>query len=168
MTSNPRPAVLNINLEAAEEFFFEGMVNGFASGVKPQQNKPFPGSYTHQYARGQLSLIDTWLVNPHTFSTAGMTTILWNALPIWFMQYHGWYHTDAISTLQDALKSAYVEKRFRGGRGSAIFDTPFYRYTNDFRDDDFRSFSGEERIVTRYTNQEAGTHKYTGGWLLNH
>lgn len=166
MTSNLRPAVLNVNPEVAKEFFFEGMLNGYAANIEPEKDKPKPGWDMVEYKRGNFHLVDMWLVNPHSYNSGGTTTIHWDGLPIWIMHYGGWYHDAAIDTLRSALKLAYEERQFLGGRGPAFFESNSCRYTNHVTANSFMNFAGTETIVTTTTRRALGTHWYKGEWFL--
>lgn len=160
--------VLSLNPEEVKQFFFKGMQHGYASGVKPVKNKPFAGWNMHEYVNGDLILRDMWLSVPVTFNSCGITTIHWRGIPVWSMQYGGWYHDQAIKTLQSALWKAYEELQFIGGRGPRLFETNHHRYINRVASNDFTSFSGIEEVKVRDSGKELGNHWYKGEWLLTH
>ena len=155
------------------EFFFEGMLHGYASSAP---RKPFPGlpgskCVTYERERHELKLVDVWFAKLNSDSSHGMTVIWCSDIPVWMMHYGGCYRQEARPFLKTALRDAYDKKLFRGGRGPIRFGGEpgdRFRYFNvvDPNYDTFESFRGTERILTMEDHSLAGVHHYHGGLML--
>lgn len=155
-----------ITAELAEAFFFEAMLNGYASGSKPEKNNPFPSWKTLGYRKGLLWLTDMWHTALNSRHSSGVTTIYWSSNPVWVMHYGGWYSDEVIPTLKAALRQSYKSKDFIGGRGPLMFALDNYIYRNMPSRSDFQSFEGYERISSVEIDAAVGFHWYRGEWLV--
>ncbi len=151
--------------------FFEAMMAGYASAEKPKKRflTEIPGYKVVTYVSGPWKVIDAWQVTPIGDGSGGTTHILYENIPTWMMQYFGKYDATAIPCLKAALRAAYSERKFFGGRGPKDFvheNGAFYRnWKHDIGQHDFASFFGQERVFDR-TDQRLGCHSFQGGLMI--
>jgi hypothetical protein len=152
------------SLKQIRDFFFRAMLQGYAEqdGGKIQK---FPRCSQFVWQEGNLSIIDTWYVSPGSDKSAGHTVIFLEDVPVWFMSYGGQYQESAIPLLKQALKQAYQERRFLGGRGISRAEGTDLYYINVPRVNDFAKFCGREEITNRNKNL-LGFHEYWGMALI--
>lgn len=86
------------------------------------------------------------------------------------MQYFGQYPEEAIPCLKAALRAAYAEKKFFGGRGPENFELGAgeYVYWNKkevLQSHNFASFNGAECVFNK-KGELIGRHFYQGGLML--
>ena len=91
--------------------------------------------------------------------------IWYGDVPVWMMQYVGWYIDGAVECLKAALQATYEKNTFTGGRGPESFDYEGYRYQNFVGQNDFGGHAnGLERIYVP-EGAECGMHRYQSQWL---
>ncbi len=162
-----------IDWKEVEAFFYEGHLRaGWVSGNKVRMDL-LTGSKVARYYRRDLGLvfIDQWTQSPGSNKSAGSTMILYCGvgddvlvppIPIWIMQYRGWYEPEAIPLVKERLRAAYSHPgEFAGCRG---LDASGFEllYQNDmFPRSHFRGFAGRERVVVGHA-RELGFHEYNG------
>lgn len=160
--------------------FFAAMNAGYAAPTKPKKSRiaELPGSKTTTYVEGPWGVIDTYLVTPLGSRSGGMTVISCKDIPVWMMQYLGQYDEEAIPCLKAALRAAYVENQFFGGRGPDEFVHGEFIYRNeidrsyrsDFQNSNF--FKGYEKIQKRARDAQGamgavmGWHSYQGMMMI--
>lgn len=145
-------------IEVIKQFFFRGMLDGYVNPnsikfrdlrvVFPTVHFWMPDSECTFYCKNvegkKLQLVDLWFSRGDSDFNGGMTVIWVNDEPIWMMNYGGWYRKDAIPVLKMALKTAYEQKLFHGGRGPHEFRVGDYTYSNDPDHSGFEEFCGHE------------------------
>lgn len=166
-------------IEIIKQFFFRGMLNGYVNpnfvkltdlqAIAPQMPDGFimPGSkctvYREKIDDDFFQLIDVWFSRKDCDFSGGMTVIISsNNGPVWMMNYGGHYSEEAIPTLKLALRTAYEQKDFHGGRGHEKFSNGDYLYSNDFQHGDFSEFYGYENMF------KAGKSGPIQTWLGRH
>ncbi len=171
MVSNTRDKKEVPEPEEVMEFYFKAMMSGYINEILPIPVADHPGYWLFTFVDRKRRLIfeDRWFEVPNSRFTTGTTTIYYmdngNKIPIWIMTYHGDYHEEALPLLKEALKSAFEEKLFIGGRGKSGVKSDSMVYENypDARHS-FTHFSGLEQI-TSY-GKSLGRHYYEGHWLI--
>lgn len=155
-------------VEDAKEFFFEAMLEGYVKGGQvPGSIMNFPGSRSFHHWHDNWCLCDMFTIAPPSHVSAGTTYIWYRSTPVWMMQYNGYYRPPAVPTLTAALRDAYSERKFFGGRGPAVFAGQGNRfYVNRYEGEFETSAHGEEMI---YDSNAAviGLHRYQSvffGW----
>lgn len=164
-----------MGVESIQDFFFEAMRKGWASGAKAEAFfSPLQGSKSYQYKNTNgFYLIDYFLVAPGSKHSYGTTVIYLELKPIWVMHYGGWYEKGVMPFLRRVLMRNYSENVFMGGRGSEILEGEDHTlvYTNQVQQNGFSSFKGHEWIeaTSLHSGVPAGTklgeHHYFGGVL---
>ncbi|MBU1092488.1 hypothetical protein KJ836_02375 [Patescibacteria group bacterium] len=155
-----------ISVEKVREFFFAGMIKGYASGAEAEPIPKLPGfkGYRHSDEDG-LTLLDYYAPSSTGFS-AGSTIIWLDGIPIWLMTYEGWYENCVTSLLKEALMEAYTKGVFLGGRGiNRVAVDDGAEYINIDPGSNFCFFSGIEQIV--HGGNVLGTHSFRGGCLVD-
>jgi hypothetical protein len=169
-------------IEVVKQFFFRGMLDGY---VNPNPVKfkdlqisfpfqiPFPpvmkfASYClfgskctvyHEEIDGKhFLLIDIWFSTKKSDFSGGMTLIIVDNEMVWMMNDGGHFPEEVIPTLKLALKSAYEQKLFVGGRGPAEFRNGDYLYDNVLQHQDnngggMHDFYGFENIFESGTEE---------------
>ena len=157
-----------------EAFFFRAMLAGYVASASKKTKKTtipeLPGSKKIVHQEEDLKLVDFYFVSAKSYHSYGTTIIYDQGVPVWMMQYGGWYFQEAIPVLKQALRSAYGKSHFFGGRGPAKFSLKEFRatYRNDIhRSSSFRKFSGNEEILMvpagAILPHRYGSHQYFGG-----
>jgi len=160
-------------LSEMREVFFEAMNAGYATDAPKKKSILWlPQNKTIEYKRGDSwRVVDTYHVTPLGPRSGGTTIIAYEEEPVWMMQYMGQYADEAIPCLKAALRAAYIEKKFFGGRGpdEFIYDGFVYRnevdrsYRADFQTSNF--FKGYEKIQNA-KRESSGWHSYQGMMML--
>lgn len=155
--------------------FFEAMNAGYAADAPKKQSILWlPCNKTIEYKRDPWRVVDTYHVTKLGPRSGGTTVISYEETPVWMMQYLGQYDESAIPCLKAALRAAYAEKKFFGGRGPERFvcDRLIYlnevdrSYRGDFQDSNF--FKGYEKIQRQGSGpngapgETLGWHSYQG------
>jgi hypothetical protein len=118
--------------EEAREAFFLAMMAGYASVARVEKRTilELPGSKMIRFEYGRYTIIDTWWTVPDSPYSFGQTIIYRDDIPVWVMQYQGDYAEDAIPFLKEALREAYSNRNFIGGRGPAKYERDGWYYEN--------------------------------------
>ena len=157
-----------MNLRRVEAFFFKAMLNGWVSDAEETTLPGMPGFRAIQFREGDFYLLDRYCVTPMSSKSAGTTTIWHKDAPVWVMNYGGWCYDNAVlAVLKAALREAYAEGLFMGGRGPRIYTTDVgVVYANIPYTNDFSAFSGREVMTSDVDDQVFGYHEYWGMSLL--
>jgi len=152
-----------IDIREVKDFFFRAMLRGWITNeaiMLPDPNNP--GFKTIIIKEDDLQLVDSYCTVKGSNISAGHTIIRHRDVPVWIMQYGGWYAKRAIPLVKEALTYAYESQDFWGGRGRALTQGDL-AYTNypDRRQNEFALFSGYEYV--RLPNGLAmGYQRYSG------
>ena len=151
-----------------QEFFFEAMQAGWASGSSKQPVLGMPGYKRISYESGGWRLVDEYCTRPASRYSSGTTTIWIEGFIAWIMQYQGWYKPEGSKVAKAALREAYSNNIWMGGRGPAEFQSGGLVYKNEAKGD-FQAFSGQESVVPVGSRgsiiDSVGTHVYRGMWF---
>jgi len=153
-----------INQDVLLPAFFKGMLRGYArSELTPSKIELLDGSKVTSSPITELgvTVTDLWQTTPHSDTSWGTTTLSCSGRIVWMMQYWGEYRLEAIPFLRKALRSAYSEQKFVGGRGRSYFTDGEYTYLNITESNDFDNFNGCERVLNK-NGKLLGWHKYHG------
>lgn len=145
------------------DFFLRAMQHGFVA-AEPEGEAAvplIPGFKSFTFIEGNLKLVDTYFEGGHT---GGMTIIWENDVPVWVMNFAGYYHKNEVPTLIKALKTEYDQPWFNGGRGPNILIDEERIYINIVENTNFESARGHERITDQNGNV-LGWHFYSCGTL---
>lgn len=148
-----------------QDVFFDAMLEGYVGKPNKSWNPGLPGSKVIEYRRESWLVVDSYIVSEKSPYSGGTTYIYYDGVPVWMMQYFGFYDGCAIPTLKAALREAYEERIFFGGRGPRTFLQDVHTYRNSTRSNDFKSFSGREEIEN-VDAEFCGFHQYQGGLLF--
>lgn len=156
-------------LEGAKEAFFKALLAGYAGDGSGVDVEKTPDGYTtNTWEEGEYRVVDRYCTTQLSDYSAGTTTIFFENKAIWWMNYAGRYPADAIPFLVDALKNAYENRQFEGGRGRNGFmtvrDRESWTYKNIVKLNSFADFSGKEMIMYAFCQQAimVGYHEYSG------
>lgn len=150
-----------------KSFFFKSMSSGWASGKDEiLKDDNAPGYKSIPFQDGDFYLVDRYCVNSESSKSAGTTTIWFKSVPIWVMNYGGFYNENAITFLKQALDKTYSASDFVGGRGPLVYTDGALTYTNKPRLNDFNKFEGREEIIDTQSGTLLGFHEYWGISLL--
>lgn len=158
---------MNIPWDEIEEFFFEGMVDGWVSGREPEDVPDMPGYKQYCHKRGNLSLIDRFGTTPFGHQSGGFT-VIWMTVneitfPVWQMNFWGWYLPQATDIVKAALHSHYSGRIFLGGRGPELYSMDDLDYSNACAGgSSFTIFHGLEKVWHRNSGMIMGEHFYGG------
>jgi hypothetical protein len=160
--------------ETAKKFFFEAMRHGWASGEAKFVATEFRGwkEKTWFYKNPDFPnfvLVDKYETVSDSRVSHGRKSISYLDVPIWFMDYGGWYDKEVIPFLKEALMLAYSSEVFCGGRGRASFTRneayPGMLYINQGEFLNFAGFRGRE-LATDPFGKPRGEHNYFGGLMI--
>jgi hypothetical protein len=148
--------------------FFAAMQSGYANdAIGKITVETLPGSKVIKFQSGNFTVADCWFAPENVLHSSGFTVITYRGVPVWTMSYQGWYHADAIPCLKAALRSAYDQRKFFGGRGSAFFSYDSMAYVNHFDpQNDWLDFRGREEVFRLDSGVRLGCHEYHGQALL--
>jgi hypothetical protein len=153
------------SIDKVKEFFFKGMVEGYAGQGARIALDQLPGYKANSFGEGDWYLLDCWCGDPLSGRSAGTTTIWYRNNPVWVMHFGGQYPQEVIPTLKAALRQSYQNQEFLGGRGPRTYGIEPYIYVNVPRVNDFSLFEGREGI--RFNrDQMFGWHDYWGMSLM--
>lgn len=155
-----------VDLAQVQEFFFKGMVGGWAAGAKKIMIPEMPGFRAIKFREGDFRLLDCWSKTENSTKSFGTTTIWFRDIPAWIMNHGGLYDERAIAFLKRVLRQNYEAGEFVGGRGPLVFAEGLLRYTNYPRHNDFHRFDGRENVFSNETGTFLGYHDYWGMSLL--
>lgn len=153
-------------IDVIQSFFFKAMTEGWASGGQKIKIPDMPGYKGIPFRDGDFYLLDRYCVSPYSSSSAGTTTIWFKDVPVWVMNYGGYYQERAIPLLMTALRSTYGKANFVGGRGPRVFRSGVMVYVNHPRLNGFVKFEGREEVFVAETSEPLGFHEYWGMSLL--
>lgn len=148
-----------------ESIFFKAMLEGYVFGVKKIRIPDLPGYKAIPFRDGDYYVLDHYCVTSNSLKSAGTTTIWYQDVPVWVMNYGGFYEESAISFLKSALRLQYEERQFNGGRGPLVHTDGTLIYRNMSSPNDFSGFQGRENIHNVY-GILLGYHDYWGMSLL--
>ncbi|MDP2631730.1 MAG: hypothetical protein Q8P30_03110 [Candidatus Uhrbacteria bacterium] len=164
-----------VELAEVQEFFFKAMLHGWAGDGKPIAVTDMPGFKEFSFQDSKFLLKDRFSSTPESDKSSGTTTIWFQDVPIWNMYYAGWYTKEASGVVKHALRQAYENEVFRGGRGQPCTLTKqmspdsqeiTVRYNNVLRSNGFDQFEGCEDVRNMSHNELCGYHRYHGMILL--
>jgi hypothetical protein len=144
---------------------------GYASDSKKGTLPGLPGSKLLTHDRGRWGVVDVYIVTRLSSQSGGTTIISYDGVPVWMMQYFGWYKPVAIPCLKAALKRAYGEEKFYAGRGPLSFEYEGFLYRNwvkmdmHFQNEFHTSFRGSEDIHDK-EGVLWGMHRFHGGIMF--
>lgn len=158
---------MNVDIKKVEEFFFKAMIEGWAGNGK--KVNIFPGFKSFVISDGKgFQLCDNYCVNKESKKSVGTTLILVDNVPVWTMNYRGFYEDWAIDFLKHALLKAYETGNFVGGRGPENYHPGGELfYINNVVENNFSGFYGYETIIGYGDNDKVGGyHRYAGMSLI--
>jgi len=155
-----------VDIAEVQAFFFRAMREGYAGSGQKTEVADMPGYKEIRFSEGDFLLVDRYCVAPNLVKSAGTTTIWFDGVPVWVMNYGGYYEEEAISILKRALSTAYQREEFFGGRGQFVFTNGGLLYTNHPRLNDFARFEGREEVFGTTGRTSLGFHDYWGMSLL--
>lgn len=158
----------------AAEMFFRAMLAGYVAGSPSHAIDQLPGSRLITFTEEEFLVQDVFVAPPGICSY-GTTHMSYKGVPIWFMQYAGFYPDETLPCLKAALAKNYRAHVFNGGRGPKLFeyfdsDTGVrWRYENQCHDksEGFLRFSGIEGITRGAHAVHCGLHTYSGRWIVS-
>ncbi|MBU1015286.1 hypothetical protein KKI17_02515 [Patescibacteria group bacterium] len=173
---------MNVDWQRAEEFFLEAAGACWPSGRVPKQ-PPSPlllGAKVYLYplegpTEDGLRYADCfWVGTGDSLGVSfGFTLISKNDVPIWRMQYEGFYPEGVGDFVKKALREEYeVRQEFRAGRGPIRFIEGEFLYENLPRRSKFLKFYTREKVLPNPTlipssyRRELGHHVAQGGALV--
>lgn len=154
-------------VQAIKEFFFEAALATYAgSGPKMPIGQTPPGFKGYKFGRDRYLYQDIYSAvgTHHSF---GQTVIWMDDKPIWFMQYHGFCRDKRASEVaKQAMRAAYVERQFIGGRGIKRLEQGNLQYGNNGMRS-FGDFNGQDWVSEMKNGRDAMLfwHRYHGGLL---
>ncbi|HCR52380.1 TPA: hypothetical protein DIV48_01875 [Candidatus Kaiserbacteria bacterium] len=131
----------------ALRIFFEAMVSG-----------------QEDYVRSPWTVRIKTLVNPSGNGFSRAVAILYNGEPIWDMYTKGQYDERAMPCLEAALRGAYQQRHWLGGRGQQTFALVNVTYRNSAKGAFNKPFRGHELI--RFNGSLLGEADTMGGPLI--
>lgn len=157
-----------------QETFFELMLAGYATDTEPEIITRFDGDRgtkrnTWNGLGGWLG-IDEWRTSPLGDGSNGTTSIYYNKMLVWEMQYGGAYPEEVIPFLRRTLAITYTQRVWCGGRGPESHHDGPLSYHNEIEYGDFANFKGEEtifRLDDEKGDTELGYHSYRGGFVMS-
>lgn len=150
----------------AQEIFFTAMRQGYASSSEKGTIPEIPGSKTIEYRHDKWRVLDTYLVAPQSPYSGGTTIIYWGEIPIWMMQYVGYYDEEAIPCLKAALRATYDESIFNGGRGPDVFEHEGFLYLNAAMSSNFHGRTNGQEAIYDAEKKLRGVHIYQAWWMV--
>jgi hypothetical protein len=155
-----------MDIKQIKQFFFKAMVAGWARNGQKISIPEMPSYKAISFQEGDFRLLDCYCNSPDSPKSAGTTTIWHKNVPVWVMQFGGYYEKGAIRFLKRALLVNYETSTFLGGRGPSSFYEGYYAYYNKVMQNDFGRFSGREEIISRPAGDILGYHDYWGISLI--
>lgn len=154
-----------MDIKQIESFFFKAMVEGWAIGSKKIKIADMPGYKAIPFRNGDFYLLDCYCVTNNSPKSAGTTTIWFQDVPVWLMNYRGFYEESVIAFLKRALHKTYEAHQFIGGRGPILYEEDDLVYMNHPDHNDFADFDGDEEVFDA-DGTSFGYHKYWGMSLI--
>lgn len=168
------PEWKGVATEKIKAFFLEASARTYAGGGQKYMLSDLPGSKVLRFSK-DLGGRDFLYVDCYFSSgrrSFGQTVICVNNIPVWGMQYHGFWEGEderVIPFLRRTLMAAYGDGLFCGGRGPETYqeETSGLIYRNyRLRHDgwDFTNFEGSEEIYDRNSQVTKSLlrHEYNG------
>jgi len=159
-----------MNIEEIQKFFFKAMKEGWAANGKKFTIPALPNYKGIEFRseKEDLRLLDFYCVTPNSSKSAGTTTIWHKDIPVWLINYGGFYKECAIPFLKNALQKTIEKREFLGGRGPLVFVDEYAGlvYFNNPVQNDFSKFYGHEQIFDILTENLLGYHDYWGFSML--
>lgn len=154
-------------LEETMAIFFEYQLTAsWLTDAKPIENPDLPGAHIFPWVKGPWQVVDIYWTTKHSQNSFGYLVISYEGQPVWRQEYSGFYEKDAIPFLKEALRMAYDDHLFLGGRGVLEFVKNDLHYRNCPQShQDFRNFDGIEGVYNEAGNLK-GFHQYNGGRLV--
>jgi hypothetical protein len=151
-----------------QEFFFRAMIGGWATAGSSRILIPtMPGFKGIECVDGDYRLLDMWCTHPDSIKSSGLTTIWYQNNPVWIMHYGGEYTQEAAAVVKRALKQAYENRQFYGGRGQSSLERgSAMSYVNLIQKNDFADFCGKETVLDDASGTVVGYHQYWGNLLI--
>lgn len=162
---------MNVSVDELKDFFFKAVLHTYAGDAQEKTSALLPGYKVLQFEDGNFQYVDLYssslkldlMVYPRM--TWGHTVICYKTKPVWVMFYQGFWFVGidgVVPTLKAALKQAYQNKKFFGGRGLENFQQGEFKYWNRVRQNDFVLFKGDEGIKDLEAKQDLLRHMYNG------
>ena len=157
-----------MDMTLVQAFFFKAMIEGWAVSGQKINIPDLPGYKAVPFRDGDFYLLDCYCVTPHSSKSAGTTTIWFQGVPVWIMNYGGVYEERAIAFLKSMLRRAYENLLFVGGRGPYRCSDGSFFYMNNPCPNDFYKFRGREEIFIMEGGNiiSLGFHEYWGMSLM--
>jgi len=172
--------------KATQDFFFQAMRHGWASGIKGNEVSGMRNHRRIEFPdpKGKFLLEERYEVSTDVQSRlqlrlSGSIIIFLHEVEIWSMTYVGKYKKEALPLLKLALMQNYNSDTFIGGRGPIDFSELEEKgpgqliYENKPRSSPSKfgdQFSGDERIyripLTGVVEIVLGTYHYSGGAIV--
>ncbi|MBI2624249.1 hypothetical protein HYW67_02015 [Candidatus Parcubacteria bacterium] len=157
------------------DFFFEAGMETYAGDIVMAKRTivELPGSRVLRYKRPPFLYMDCYFsVGEKSFGQTGIWHEAFPAGPVWGMQYSGWCRDKwAIPFLKRALRYAYENRIFLGGRGPLEFipEGESLAYQNLLRPGSgFTDFAGSENIFEREVSARTLFYHAFNGLALVH
>lgn len=140
-----------------------GVLRGFAAKGPSQYERQPHGQKSYSHVHGHWEFRDSYIVGEGG-AGFGVTMLLYDGLPQWFLQYAGRYDEKAIPCLKAALREAMLNDEFVGGRGVRLYaHTDGYKYVNALSDAPFLQWGTGREYILNPDNAEVGYHIVTWG-----
>jgi hypothetical protein len=146
-------------------YFMAAMNAGYAKTPAKGTIVEMPGSKTIEYRCDKWRVLDTYFITPQSEYSGGGTVIWYGPVPVWMMQYLGYYEKEAIPCLKVALAHQYNQEKFNGGRGPDFFHFENYTYINRVEKNEFRHARGEEMVFDA-GGKKLGWHRYQALYMV--
>lgn len=148
---------------AALNVYKRGVLNGYAADGPSRYELRPNGQRVFSFLSGRWEFRDSYFVGDGGFGF-GMTTLLYDGLPAWFMQYAGRYDKSAIPCLKAALRAGAAGDDLVGGRGPRLYiHSDRYKYVNKLQDAGFFAGGTGRECIYDDANVEVGHDIVTWG-----
>ena len=151
----------------AQGHFFEAMKQGYAAAPLKGAMEGMPHSKTIEYTFEDWRVLDVYQTSPISDRSGGTTTLFFENVPIWMMQYLGKYDKKTIPCLKAALLQNYEKEVYEGGRGPEVYhhEDGLVYYNQVDQNDFFGRTWGTESIFS--PTGILGSHRYQASWLAD-
>lgn len=96
-----------MNILEIKKFFFEASLAGWAGNGKKTTLPELPMLKVYIYEKGRFRYVDLYYAYASGKQSFGQTTIWYDGIPVWGMQFGGYYPEDVIPFLKTALRNTY-------------------------------------------------------------